>query len=88
MSQISNHLEGYSVSIHINTAQNVIEKNVVLHSEMGVVIMDQDTLLQKGVQIYPSTLYINQEGEVITQIAFAFLKLVDGSHHILSLEKM
>lgn len=40
----------------------MIEENVVLHSEMGLVIMDQDTLIQKGVQIYPSTKYMDSDG--------------------------
>lgn len=38
---------------------------VCIHSDLGAVIIAQDTLFEKDVSIAPSTKYINEKGQIV-----------------------
>ena len=44
--------------------QNVIEQNVVIRSDLGVVLIGQDTIIQNGSKITPCTQMIHETGEI------------------------
>ncbi|KAK8796320.1 hypothetical protein WA171_004281 [Blastocystis sp. BT1] len=47
-----------------SSGRNVIEQNVVIHSDLGVVLIGQDTIIQNGSQITPCTQTINEKGTI------------------------
>ncbi|KAK8826825.1 hypothetical protein WA556_004413, partial [Blastocystis sp. ATCC 50177/Nand II] len=46
------------------SGRNVIKEGVCIHSDLGAVIIAQDTVFEKDVSITPSTNYINEKGQI------------------------